>query len=55
MGNGQLLGKEIFNDKLVNQEDNWRSKLENTICEKIMETMLNYSRNQEELQKIHGT
>jgi hypothetical protein len=45
----------LFNEKLLNPGNNWRSKLDNMGWVKLMETSVNYSGTQEELKIIHGT
>jgi hypothetical protein len=55
MQNGQLLGKRIFKNILVNHRDNWRSKLGNTGWVKLMEARENYNMTKKKLDRIHGT
>jgi hypothetical protein len=46
MGNGQLMGKGIFKDILVNHKDNWRSKLGNMGWVRLMEVLTSFNRTQ---------
>jgi len=45
----------LFKDISIDQGDKSRSKIDNTRWEKLMETRVNCNRNQEELNKLHGT
>jgi hypothetical protein len=49
-----IIGKKFVHGHIIGQGENWMSKLNNTGCEKIMETRVKYNMTQEELKKLHG-